>query len=131
MSFLRPLGLGLLLFIAVAFPGRATAHAVLLRTIPPTGQTLPKAPDQVKLLFSEPIDAAFSSVHVVDNAKQRVDINDGGVDPNDDHQLVVSLQTGLASGIYTVSWRSLSTIDVHPDEGQYALYVGVPGQHCR
>jgi copper transport protein len=107
-------------------PGRATAHAVLLRSIPPTGQTLARAPDQVQLLFSEPIDPAFSSVRVLDGAKQPIDRGDGGVDPNDDHQLLVSLKPGLANGIYTVSWRSLSTIDIHPDEGQYALYVGVP-----
>src|SRR6202011_3561640 len=46
-------------------------------------------------------------------------------DQNDDHQLVVTLPPGLANGVYTVAWRSLSTIDVHPDEGEYALYVGV------
>src|SRR6266849_3722661 len=116
----------MVVLIAVVVPGRATAHAVLLRSIPPTGQTLQRAPDQVKLLFSEPTDAAFSSVRVFDSSKQPVDRGDGGVDPSDDHQLLVSLKPGLANGIYTVSWRSLSTIDVHPDEGQYALYVGVP-----
>jgi copper transport protein len=126
MSRNWPIGAALLLMLAVVAPGRATAHAVLLRSIPPTGQTLPRAPDQVKLLFSEPIDAAFSSVRVFDSSKQAVDRGDGGVDPSDDHQLLVSLKPGLANGIYTVSWRSLSTIDVHPDEGQYALYVGVP-----
>ena len=114
------------LLMAVVVPGRATAHAVLLRSIPPTGQTLQRAPDQVQLLFSEPIDPAFSSVHVLASSKQPVDRGDGSVDPNDDHQLLVSLEPGLANGIYTVSWRSLSTIDIHPDEGQYALYVGVP-----
>jgi copper transport protein len=120
------LGIGLLLLVAVVVPGRATAHAVLLRSIPPTGQTLQRAPDQVQLLFSEPIDPAFSSVRVLDSSKQPVDRGDGGVDPNDDHQLLVSLKPGLANGIYTVAWRSLSTIDIHPDEGQYALYIGVP-----
>ena len=126
MTVLRALSMGLVLLVAVVVPGRAMAHAVLLRSVPPSGQTLSRAPDQVQLLFSEPIDAAFSSVHVLDSSRQKVDQGDGGVDPNDDHQLVVSLRPGLANGIYTVSWRSLSTIDVHPDQGQYALYVGVP-----
>jgi copper transport protein len=117
---------GLLLLVVLVGSGRVTAHAVLLRTIPPTGQTLLRAPDQVQLLFSEPIDAAFSSVHVLDSSGRVIDRGDGRVDPNDDHQLVVSVQPGLANGIYTVAWRSLSTIDVHPDQGQYALYVGVP-----
>ena len=74
---LRSLGIGLLLLMAVVVPGRATAHAVLLRSIPPTGQTLQRAPDQVQLLFSEPIDPAFSSVHVLDSSKQPVDRGDG------------------------------------------------------
>jgi copper transport protein len=127
MSRNWPIGAALvLLLVAVVVPGQAAAHAVLLRSIPPAGQTLPRAPDQVQLLFSEPIDAAFSSVHVLDSARQPVDLGDGGVDPRDDHQLLVSLKPGLANGVYTVVWRSLSTIDVHPDEGQYGLYVGVP-----
>ena len=126
MTAIRLIGIGLLLLLAVVAPGRATAHAVLLRSIPPTGQTLQRAPDQVQLLFSEPIDPAFSSVRVLDSSKQPVDRGDGGVDPNDDHQLSASLKPGLANGIYMVAWRSLSTIDVHPDEGQYALYIGVP-----
>jgi copper transport protein len=126
VTAIRVFGIGLLLLMAVVVPGRATAHAVLLRSIPPTGQTLQRAPDQVQLLFSEPIDPAFSSVRVLDSSKQPVDRGDGGVDPNDDHQLLVSLKPGLANGIYTVAWRSLSTIDIHPDEGQYALYIGVP-----
>jgi copper transport protein len=115
-----------LLLAAFVVPDRATAHAVLLRSIPPPGQSLARPPEKVQLLFSEPIHAAFSRVEVLDSARQPVDQGDGGVDPNDDHQLVVSLKPDLADGIYTVSWRSLSTIDVHPDEGQYALYVGVP-----
>src|SRR5712692_9088595 len=109
---------GLLLLVAITVPGRATAHAVLLRSIPPTGQTLSRAPDQVVLLFSEPIDAAFSRVHVIDSARQTVDRGDGGVDPHDDHQLVVSLQPGLATGSDSVSGGSISTMDVHPDDGE-------------
>lgn len=116
----------LLLFVAVLVPARATAHAVLLRSIPPPGRTLPAAPDQVQLLFSEPIDAAFSSIRVVDSSNRPVDLGDGRVDPDDDHQLIVSLQPRLGNGVYSVLWRSLSTIDVHPDLGEYALYVGVP-----
>src|SRR5438045_659103 len=42
-----------------------------------------------------------------------------------DHLVSVSLPPGLPHGIYRVSWRSLSTIDVHPDAGDYPLFVGV------
>ena len=80
----------------------------------------------MRLLFSEPVDIVFSGVHVSDGAGKVVDTGDARVDPDDDHQLVVSLQPALPNGTYTVTWRSLSTIDVHPDGGAYPLFVGVP-----
>ncbi len=107
-------------------PVTVAAHAVLLRGTPSNRQTLTRAPDQVELLFSEPLDRVFSSVRVVNAAGQRVDTGDGQVDPSNDHLLVVTLSPGLPNGQYTVEWRSLSSIDVHPDEGQYQLFVGVP-----
>jgi copper transport protein len=118
----------LILVGAAACVGVATAsaHAVLLRVTPSSSQTLAEAPDQVQLLFSEPLDPAFSSVQVQDTSGQTVDAGDSHVDPNNDQLLVVSLRPGLPNGVYAVQWRSLSAIDVHPDEGQYWLFVGVP-----
>jgi copper transport protein len=105
---------------------KVLAHAVLLRAIPSGSQTLARAPDEIRLLFTEPIDIVFSGIHVINAGGQLVDQGDAHVDPGDDHQLVLALQPALPDGIYTVAWRSLSTIDVHPDQGQYALFVGVP-----
>jgi copper transport protein len=126
----RAVAVGLGVLLIGAGPGlhaeSVLAHAVLLRTIPSSSQTLPQAPAEVRLLFSEPIDMLFSSVHVNNAAGQLVDKGDARVDPDDDHQLVVSLQPTLPNGVYTVAWRSLSTIDVHPDQGTYSLFVGVP-----
>jgi copper transport protein len=110
----------------VQTPEGALAHAVLLRSVPPSGQTLAGAPAEIRLLFSEPIDIVFSGIRVTNGAGQVVDRGDTKVDPSDEHQLVVSLRPALPDGLYTVAWRSLSTIDVHPDEGQYVLFVGVP-----
>jgi copper transport protein len=121
---LAALALGVLVSILDA--RSATAHAVLLRSTPASRQTLARAPTQVALLFSEPLDPVFSKVRVFDADNQVVDQNDARVDPNDDRQLVVSLQPGLPNGVYLVVWRSLSTIDVHPDKGLFQIYVGVP-----
>jgi copper transport protein len=104
----------------------ASAHAALLRATPSSSQTLPRAPDQVALLFSEPLDPVFSSVRVQDASGQTIDSGDSHVDPENSRLLVASLRTGLSNGVYIVRWRSLSAIDVHPDEGEYALFVGVP-----
>lgn len=104
----------------------ALAHAVLLRATPSGSQSLSQAPEQVQLLFSEPLDPEFSGVQVLDAAGARVDLGDSQVDPSNDRLLAASLRPGLGSGIYTVSWRNLSAVDVHPDEGEYRLFVGVP-----
>ena len=55
-----------------------------------------------------------------------VDRGDSHVDPLDERTLAVSLIDGLPDGVYTVRWRSLSTIDIHPGSGEYPLFVGVP-----
>jgi copper transport protein len=122
-SWLALLGLTIVL---LGWPTDVVAHAVLLRSDPPTGRTLNEAPSEVRLLFSEPIDASFSHVQVVDDAGNPVDRGDSHVDPNDERELVVSLVEDLPDGVYTVRWRSLSTIDIHPGSGQYPLFVGVP-----
>ena len=119
-------GLALVCLLTVADAIQVTAHAVLLRSFPTSRQTLDRPPDQVELLFSEPIDPVFSAVRVLNDRAEAVDSGDSHVDQNDDHQLVVGLPPGLPNGVYTVSWRSLSTIDVHPDSGRFALFVGVP-----
>jgi copper transport protein len=120
------IGIALLCLLVVADPTPVTAHAVLLRSIPPSGQTLPRPPVGVQLLFSEPIDPLFSAVRVLDDNGRIVDSGDSHVDDANDHILAVSLPPGLPNGVYRVSWRSLSTIDVHPDAGEYPLFVGVP-----
>jgi copper transport protein len=109
-------------------PAVASAHAVLLKTTPSGNQPLSSAPAQVQLLFSEPLDPAFSHVDVRDGSGELADTGDSRVDPNNDQLLTASLRPDLPNGVYTVEWRSLSAIDVHPDEGQYRLFIGVPVQ---
>jgi copper transport protein len=121
-----PLGLLLFLVVFAGLPGSAEAHALLRRAMPPTGQTLSTAPTEVRLLFSEPLDPTFSRVRVMDSLGRAVDNGDARVDPTDEYELVATLPDGLPNGVYTVDWRSLSTIDVHPDFGRYPLFVGVP-----
>jgi copper transport protein len=121
---------GIVLGVAAfaVFPAAALAHAVLLKTTPSSSQSLGSAPTQVQLLFSEPLDPVFSRVQVRDGSGQRVDGGDSHVDAENDQVLATSLRPGLPDGVYTVDWRSLSAIDVHPDEGRYRLFVGVPVQ---
>jgi copper transport protein len=99
---------------------------VLLRATPSGDVTLAQPLELVQLLFSEPLDPLFSSVRVFDSTGKAVDTGDSHVDPANDHLLVVSVAPGVPKGVYTVNWRSLSAIDVHPDKGRYQLFIGVP-----
>ena len=119
----RPALLAVALFVIAAAPEQAFAHAVLLRADPPAGQRLAAAPSQLQLLFSEPIDPQFSRVQVFDSNGTPADRGDTRVD---DTLMTVSLRPGLPDGVYTVTYRSLSTIDVHPEVGGFRLFVGVP-----
>ena len=109
--------------LLAALPEVVSAHAILLRVEPPTGRTVASPPGEVRLLFSEPIDPEFSHVQVLDARGNPVDLGNSHVD---DTLLIASLQPNLANGVYTVDWRSLSSVDVHPESGQYALFIGVP-----
>jgi copper transport protein len=118
--------LALAVCLAVLLPSSAAAHAILLRTEPASNLSLDRAPGEVRLLFSEPIDASFSHVRVLDATGKPIDRGDSRVDQASENELVVSLLPGLADGVYQVEWRSLSTIDVHPEVGQYPIFIGVP-----
>jgi copper transport protein len=120
------LGLACALLLLGTVSQAADAHAVLLRATPSPTQSLDQPPQDVQLLFSEPIDPLFSSVRVADASGTPVDRGDSHVDLDNDRLLVASLQPNLPNGIYSVQWRSLSTIDVHPDEGRFSMFVGVP-----
>jgi copper transport protein len=122
----RRVALALALLTLFASAGVASAHALLLRATPTPGQSVATAPSEVDLLFSESLDPAFTGVQVQDASGQRVDAGDSHVDASNDHLLVTSLRTGLPNGVYTVQWRNVSAIDVHPDDGQYELFIGVP-----
>jgi methionine-rich copper-binding protein CopC len=100
----------------------AFAHAQLRSATPTAGSTVPTAPAEVLVNFSEPLEAAFSSIVVRDSVGKRVDKADARVDPNDRTTMRVSLPP-LTQGIYIVVWRAL-TADTHKTEGAFIFRVG-------
>lgn len=100
----------------------AFAHAQLRSATPTAGSTVPTAPAEVLVNFSEPLEAAFSSVVVRDSVGKRIDKADARVDPNDRTTMRVSLPP-LTRGIYIVVWRAL-TADTHKTEGAFIFRVG-------
>jgi methionine-rich copper-binding protein CopC len=99
----------------------ALAHARLLQESPASGASLEEPPEQVRLRFSEPVDAEFDPLRVFDAEGNRVDEDDARVDPDDARVLVVGLKD-LPWGSYRVEWR-VTSVDGHIVEDAYAFNV--------
>jgi copper transport protein len=102
---------------------RALAHAELLTSAPGAGEVLGEAPGELRLVFSEPLEPAFSSVDLLASDGSAVLTAAGEVDAADPNALAVPLPP-LAEDVYTVRWRNLSAADGHTSEGFFNFGVG-------
>ncbi|MFZ0424868.1 MAG: copper resistance CopC family protein [Xanthobacteraceae bacterium] len=108
------------LFLAASASG-AEAHAFLDHANPLVGSTVPNAPRQVSLTFTQNLEAAFSTVEVTDSSGARVDQGKAQVSGN-------TMQIGLKAlppGSYKVQWHALS-VDTHTTQGAFSFHVGAP-----
>ncbi len=108
---------------ALALPRGVAAHALLIDSDPAAGATLGTPPTEIHLTFGEAPDPKLTTVRVLDAAG--TDHAAGPVQPVAGHpeQLVVPLKP-LPDGIYTVAWRTVSTVDGHVAAGSFAFGVG-------
>jgi methionine-rich copper-binding protein CopC len=97
------------------------AHSYLERAEPRAGSTVKAAPTEVRLRFTERLEAAFSTVRVTDETGKRVDRGDAQMDAGAPRELRVPLGP-LAPGRYAVHWRVLS-VDSHVVEGSFTFRV--------
>jgi len=100
-----------------------SAHAVLLRSTPSANAVLEQPPVQVELFFTETLEPNLSSIQVFDANNQIVDAGDVSVDPSDPTRMTVTLHL-LSDGVYTVTWKALSTVDGHQTVGTFPFAVG-------
>jgi methionine-rich copper-binding protein CopC len=107
------------LFVVASAPTTTLAHAVLDHASPPAGSTAQTAPREVSLTFTQNLEAAFSSVEVMDGSGARVDQGNAAISGN-------TMQIGLKAlspGTYRVRWHALS-VDTHTTEGAFTFHVG-------
>jgi putative copper export protein/methionine-rich copper-binding protein CopC len=121
----------LALLVAPALPGatggRVLAHAQLVASSPGAGAIVPESPDEIRLVFSEPLEEQVTSVDVVDVNGEPVLEGVGGVDATDPYALFVA-DPALPDGVYLLRWRTLSAADGHTAEGFFNFGIGdVPG----
>ena len=105
----------------LAASGPALAHAFLKSATPAVGSTLPTAPANVTIDYTEGVEPKFSTIQVQDATGARVDSGDVQAAAGDDRRLTVGLKP-LRPGTYKVTWRVTAT-DTHKTEGSYAFTV--------
>jgi methionine-rich copper-binding protein CopC len=105
----------------VLAPASAPAHSLLVRSEPGRGVGLTRAPERVRLWFSERIEPAYAKLSVWSESGTQVDAADAAVDSNDPVLLSVSTPD-LGPGRYTVRYRVLS-VDGHVVESSFTFTV--------
>ena len=109
--------------VALAAP-RAGAHALLESSMPADGELLDEGPREVLLDFTEPPDLGLSTVEVVDQTGALLETGPLEL-ASSEREVRLELPSELADGVYTVSWRVLSTVDGHVTAGGFSFGVGV------
>jgi copper transport protein len=132
MRHLRPLPLVAALGTALASlvlggaaADTAAAHVRLTASDPGAGAVLSRAPDAIRLRFSEPLAPSLSSAHVLAPDGREVNGVRARVDPRDPRVLVVALPR-LGRGAYSTLWRAVGTTDPHRARGLLVFRAG-PG----
>jgi copper transport protein len=123
MAYRRWLIVGILLLMTLLISRVVSAHAELLRVDPTPNSRLDAAPQEIRLWFSEPLEASFSKIFLRDSQGNIVQTVPSQVDSANARQMF--LRPGaLPPGLYTVVWRGLSAADGHATAGSYPLMIG-------
>jgi methionine-rich copper-binding protein CopC len=97
----------------------AEAHAFLDHADPRVGSTVPTAPRELSLTYTQNLEPAFSAVEVTDANGARVDLGKPSFSAT---VMRVGLKP-LSAGTYRVRWHVLS-VDTHTTEGSFTFHVG-------
>jgi copper resistance protein C len=116
---MRPLIIIVSLLLTALGTTGAWAHAHLDHANPAAGSTVPTAPQEITLWFTQNLEAVFSTVEVFDGSGGRVDEGKPSISGN---TMRVGLKA-LSPGTYRVHWNALS-VDTHTTQGSFIFHVG-------
>lgn len=109
--------------LAMAWGGDASAHAFLTKASPRVGSRIAASPREVRLWFSEGLEALFSSIAIDGPAGAPVAEGPVRVEGADRRQMVAALPRPLAPGRYRVRWKAVA-VDSHKTQGDFVFLVG-------
>ena len=110
--------------VLTAYGPNVDAHSNLVSSTPGAGSVVAASPTEIRITFSEPIEARATSADVLDAVGRAMVVTAGTPDPQDPYTLVVPVPT-LPDGAYTVQWRSMSAADGHIVQGFFTFAVGL------
>ncbi|WP_285416040.1 copper homeostasis periplasmic binding protein CopC [Pseudomonas sp. efr-133-TYG-5] len=99
---------------------QAFAHAHLKSQTPAADSSV-AAPSELRLVFSEGVEASFTKV-IVTRDGEPVKVKPLTTD-GDKKTLIVTPEAPLTAGQYKVEWHAVS-VDTHKSEGAYQFKVG-------
>ena len=103
----------------VVLPQTASAHAALRSSDPVENAFLQRAPGQITLTFTEPIDSKTSTIRLLDASGKPVAIQA----PNVSGISLTAAVPQLPPGIYNVLWANTSKVDGHAISGSFPFTV--------
>lgn len=103
-------------------PTAALAHAMLQKAVPPVGGTVTVSPSEIRLLFSEGVEPAFSRIALAASDGAALPTGKPTVDPHNRSVLIVKVGKTLAPGTYKVDWHAVS-VDTHKTQGNFTFTV--------
>ena len=106
----------------IAAAVRVEAHAFLVRAEPRVGSKVNKVPTEVRVWFSETVQASVSSIQVFDVSGKQVDKRDTHSAGANRAILCVSLVPALTAGTYKVIWR-VTSADTHVTSGNFHFQI--------
>jgi len=111
-------------FLSITASQEAFAHATPITYEPESASLLEKAPDRIRIHFSERIERKASGISIFGPDGSRADDESPTVDPNDARLYSVGVKDA-GEGTYTVSWQVVSADDGHFTKGAFSFSVGI------
>ena len=106
--------------VALATPGVARAHAVLLGTTPANHAVLARSPEEIRVTFDDAVRPGPGSAAIANDSGESIL---AGAPTVVGHSLILPLRHALARGAYSARW-SIVAQDGHREQGVLAFAVG-------
>ncbi len=118
--------LPLALCLLFLFPSTSEAQSILLRSDPAEGAVLNTAPTEVRMWFTQSLNATYSTARILNGSNQRVDQNNAHVSTVDQTEMDVNLPPNLSPAVYVVIWRTQGADDGRILAGSFSFTVANP-----